>query len=193
MRMHAPKLALIARQLDDGAWQLASPAPGMFRAAVATGSYITPEDPVGTLAMLGRTLQLHVPAGVAGYITGKLLGAGALEYGAVIATLQPMAAAGTASIAATAQQSAQTAGLVFRAPTSGRFYGRAAPDKPPFVSAGDELASGATICLLEVMKTFHRVHYGGDALPERARVRDVLVKDGDDVNAGDPLLALDAL
>jgi acetyl-CoA carboxylase biotin carboxyl carrier protein len=81
-------------------------------------------------------------------------------------------------------------GLVFRAPTSGRFYGRAAPDKPPFVSAGEELAPGATICLLEVMKTFHRVTYGGAGLPERARVERVLVADGDDVSAGDPLLAL---
>ena len=83
-------------------------------------------------------------------------------------------------------------GLVFRAPTSGRFYGRSSPDKPPFVTAGDELAAGATVCLLEVMKTFHRVHYGGADLPERAKVREVLVKDGDDVSAGDALLALES-
>jgi acetyl-CoA carboxylase biotin carboxyl carrier protein len=82
-------------------------------------------------------------------------------------------------------------GLVFRAPTSGRFYGRSTPDKSPFVAAGAELATGATVCLLEVMKTFHRVAYGGADVPPRARVRAVLVADGDDVNAGDALLALD--
>jgi acetyl-CoA carboxylase biotin carboxyl carrier protein len=76
---------------------------------------------------------------------------------------------------------------VFRAPTSGRFYGRPAPDKPAFVGAGTQLAAGTTICLLEVMKTFHRVTYSGDP----ARVRAVLVADGDDVNAGDALLALE--
>jgi acetyl-CoA carboxylase biotin carboxyl carrier protein len=81
--------------------------------------------------------------------------------------------------------------MVFRAPTSGRFYGRSAPDKPPFVAPGAQLAHGATICLLEVMKTFHRVTYGGPGLPDTARVRGVLVADGDDVNAGDPLLALE--
>jgi len=77
---------------------------------------------------------------------------------------------------------------VFRAPTSGRFYGRPGPGKPAFVTAGSELVPNATICLLEVMKTFHRVTYSGD----RARVREVLVEDGADVNAGDPLLALEA-
>ena len=40
------------------------------------------------------------------------------------------------------------------------------------------------------MKTFNRVTYGGAGLPERARVEKILVADGDDVNAGDPLLAL---
>jgi acetyl-CoA carboxylase biotin carboxyl carrier protein len=85
--------------------------------------------------------------------------------------------------------SAETAaaGRAFRAPTSGRFYGRSAPDQPPFIAAGDTLTPGATICLLEVMKTFHRVTYGG----EPARVREVLIADGADVNAGDALLSLE--
>ena len=78
---------------------------------------------------------------------------------------------------------------MFRAPTSGRFYGRPTPDKPPFVSVGIELVTGATICLLEVMKTFHRVTYAGD----RARVREILVADGADVDAGAALLALDPM
>ena len=55
------------------------------------------------------------------------------------------------------------------------------------VEAGRELAPGATVCLLEVMMTFHRVTYDG----ARAKVRVLLVADGADVNQGDPLLALD--
>jgi acetyl-CoA carboxylase biotin carboxyl carrier protein len=80
-------------------------------------------------------------------------------------------------------------GLVFRAPTSGRFYGRPGPDKPAFVEVGTQLAPGTTICLLEVMKTFNRVTYAGAP----ARVRELLVAEGADVNAGDPLLALEAI
>jgi multidrug efflux pump subunit AcrA (membrane-fusion protein) len=41
------------------------------------------------------------------------------------------------------------------------------------------------------MKTFHRVTYGGSNLPDRAKVRAVLVAEGADVTAGDALLALD--
>jgi acetyl-CoA carboxylase biotin carboxyl carrier protein len=66
-------------------------------------------------------------------------------------------------------------------------YGSPSPGKPPFVARGDELSPGTTICLLEVMKTFHRVTYSG----EPARVGAVLVAEGADVNAGDPLLALE--
>ena len=84
-----------------------------------------------------------------------------------------------------------TTGLVFRAPTSGRFYSRSAPGKPAFVNVGDELGPNATVCLLEVMKTFNRVTYGGPGLPERAKVREILVADGADVTAGNPLLALE--
>jgi biotin carboxyl carrier protein len=43
------------------------------------------------------------------------------------------------------------------------------------------------VCLLEVMKTFNRVTYSG----ARVRVTELLVADGADVNAGDPLLALE--
>ncbi|MEO0323090.1 MAG: biotin/lipoyl-containing protein, partial [Myxococcota bacterium] len=82
-------------------------------------------------------------------------------------------------------------GLVFRAPLAGRFYARPTPDEPPFVAAGQEIATGATVCLLEVMKTFHRVSYGGLGLPERATVARVLVSDGDDLDEGTPILALE--
>jgi acetyl-CoA carboxylase biotin carboxyl carrier protein len=44
-----------------------------------------------------------------------------------------------------------------------------------------------------VMKTFHRVTYGGPEVPPRARVTALLVADGADVNAGDPLLALEPI
>jgi acetyl-CoA carboxylase biotin carboxyl carrier protein len=81
-------------------------------------------------------------------------------------------------------------GLTFAAPTSGRFYLRPAPGKPAFVSVDDVISAGTTVCLLEVMKTFHRVTYGGDGLPERARVVAVVPVEEADVNAGDVLLQL---
>ncbi|MDQ3338486.1 MAG: biotin/lipoyl-binding protein [Myxococcota bacterium] len=189
MRMHAKRLALIARAHGDG-WQLCAPMPGKFRPAIRAGAALDADDVIGILEVLGTSHELVVPANAAGYVTNEL-DTRVAQFGDVIVELAPGAVAGAAQKASAAKTSSKTHGLVFRAPTSGRFYGRSSPDKPAFVSAGDELATGATVCLLEVMKTFHRVHFGGADVPERARVREVLVKDGDDVNAGDALLGLD--
>ncbi len=48
-----------------------------------------------------------------------------------------------------------------------------------------------TVAIIEVMKTFNRVSFGGPGLPERVRVRAIVPRDGDDVEAGDVLLELD--
>jgi len=81
--------------------------------------------------------------------------------------------------------------IAVRAPSSGRFWARAAPDKPAFVAVGDTVTTGQTLCLLEVMKTFHRVTYAGDGLPARARVLAIRATDGDDLAADDVLVELE--
>jgi acetyl-CoA carboxylase biotin carboxyl carrier protein len=214
-RLHASRLELLVDELpadaDAGAagrrFSLRAPAPGWFRPLVGIAAWCEPGTPIGTLDVLGRIHLLVVPPNIAG-ATEELPAAdapggpspGALSPRAVayrdpivrLSTQAVAAAAARSDAAAASSPAASTAGgLVFRAPTSGRFYGRSAPDKPPFVEPGTQLAHGATICLLEVMKTFHRVTYGGAGLPGTARVSSVLVRDGDDVNAGDPLLALE--
>jgi acetyl-CoA carboxylase biotin carboxyl carrier protein len=205
-RLHAPRLDLLVDPVVDELaggpagrrWTLRSPAPGWFRPLAPLAAWCTPGTPIGALDVLGRTHLLVVPAGVAGATEPPSAGAAALSPHAVafrdpivlLSSESMTSALGPADAPATAAAPAPE-GLVFRAPTSGRFYGRSTPDKPPFVAPGTELAHGATICLLEVMKTFHRVTYGGPGLPDTARVRRVLVADGDDVNAGDPLLALE--
>lgn len=179
------KLVVVASPRDGGGWVLASPAPGVFQPAIGNGALVAGDAVVGTLEVLGRGVALVVPAQVSGHAAN--VGCKTVQFGEPLAELLPGAAVEQSASRPTPDAATSLAGPVFRAPTSGRFYGRSAPDKPPFVQAGDELAQGATVCLLEVMKTFHRVTYAGD----RARVGKVLVTDGDDVNAGDPLLALE--
>jgi acetyl-CoA carboxylase biotin carboxyl carrier protein len=209
-RLHAPELdALVAppRPSDDRAMiELRAPMPGVFVPSIAQGDLVAPGGVIGELVVLGRAITLVAPraagpaaaAGIA--VQPASPAARAVGYGDLLVALDPAislaaGARGEAPQGAKPTQPTQSTGdgLVFRAPTSGRFYGRPAPDKPPFVVAGGELAQGTTICLLEVMKTFHRVTYGGPGLPETARIRRVLVADGDDVSAGDPLLALEPL
>ena len=201
-RLHAPELTVLVIHThghtrgDRPTIELRAPSPGMFVPWIAQGDLVTPGAAIGELVVLGRASALVVPrtAGDAA-ATGIALqlppATHAVGYGDVLVALDPsLSRAADPRGEASAAVQATIDGLVFRAPTSGRFYGRSAPDKPPFVAEGTQLAAGTTICLLEVMKTFHRVTYGGPGLPETAQVRRVLVSDGDDVNAGDPLLAL---
>jgi acetyl-CoA carboxylase biotin carboxyl carrier protein len=174
--------------------EVRAPAPGWFHLLVAADHLVTQGDTIGELEILGRSIRIIAPAvrGLVKLPPGPALARRAVSYGDVLFRIATDVAIGAVDAGrADAARSAQ--GLVFRAPTSGRFYGRPGPDKPAFVQAGAELATGATVCLLEVMKTFHRVTYGGHDVPPRARVRDVLVADGADVNQGDALLALEPI
>ena len=171
----------------------------MFVPWVAEGDLVTPGSDLGELVVLGRASILVVPRsadGAAGIALRLPSAVRPVGHGDVLVELDPSlqraaSAATTATASAAAAAPGAAHGLVFHAPTSGRFYVRPAPDKPAFVAEGTRLTAGTTVCLLEVMKTFHRVTYGGPGLPDTARVRRVLVADGADVNAGDPLLALE--
>jgi len=177
----------------DALWKqdrLASPLVGWFRPALGAGDVIRAGHAIGTLDVLGNVIELVAPPAARGVVREVAPDARfAVDFDHVLYIVDPDATLGTAAAAPTATTGTATSGLVFAAPTSGRFYGRSAPDKPPFVSAGAELVTGATICLLEVMKTFHRVTYAGDP----ARVAKVLVDEGADVSAGEPLLALEPI
>jgi acetyl-CoA carboxylase biotin carboxyl carrier protein len=198
-RLHAPELAVLVGRPSGERTTIAlrAPGPGVFVPWVTQGDLVTPGSDLGELVVLGRASILVVPrseaaAGIALRLPPAVHPVG---YGDVLVELDPSlqrtAGASTAPASAAAAGADAAQGLVFHAPTSGRFYGRSAPDKPPFVTEGAQLTAGTTVCLLEVMKTFHRVTYGGPGLPDTARVRRVLVADGADVNAGDPLLALE--
>lgn len=174
--------------------ELRAPAPGYFRVLVAADHLVSPGDVIGELEVLGRITKLTAPRvrGLVKLPAGPALARRPVSYGDVLLRVTADVALG-ALAADSATTSAAAHGLVFKAPTSGRFYGRPGPDKPAFVAQGAEVSTGTTICLLEVMKTFHRVTYGGADVPPRARVREILVADGADVNQGDPLLALDPI
>jgi len=177
----APIVALL-----DGD-EVRAPAPGWFHRTVAADHLVAPGDVIGELEVLGRVTPIAAPRvrGLVRLPAGPQLARRPVAYGDVLFKVDAGGAIG--AVEAEAQAAQAVTGLVFRAPTSGRFYGRPGPDKPVFVEAGTELQPGATVCLLEVMKSFHRVTYDG----ARAKVREVLVADGADVNQGDPLLALD--
>lgn len=72
-------------------------------------------------------------------------------------------------------------------PLPGTFYRKPAPDKPEFKSAGDRVAAGDVIGLVEVMKSFNEVK--ADAA---GKIVKFLVDNEDAVMAGQPLAEIEA-
>ena len=171
------------------AWRRLRSAEG--RAAPREGSIVVPGDAAGALETLGKQQKLEIPAGVRGVVVDVYdvhAARSPVDYATVLFRVDPSVAG--AAVEAETRASASTEGLRFTAPMSGRFYHRSAPDKPVFVKAGDTIQKGKAIGLLEVMKTFNRVLYEGDDLPDTAKVVEVVPADGDDINRGDAILIL---
>jgi len=185
---------LLIVEQDGERVRLLAPNVGWFSRGAAKGQLLAPEATAGVLETLGTFVQLVVPAGVLGRITNAAPARfqEPVEYGQVLYELE---AFGGALALADAHAPAATGGLVVRAPFAGRFWQRPSPADPLFVAQAEELAAGRTVGLLEVMKTFSHVHYGGasDGLPERARVVRYAAADGAEVSAGDALLVVEAL
>lgn len=75
---------------------------------------------------------------------------------------------------------------VVRAPSVGTFYHAPDPGAPPFVSPGDHLTAGRQVGILEVMKLMTPIE-----CETAGRVTEILVGDGEPVEYGQPLIALD--
>lgn len=195
-RVSPPVLRARLAQGEDGTLRLLAPAVGLYRAAPAPGTFVGPDQALGVLEILGVTHHLLAPAGARGLVVGGARGPARrpVAFDDLLLTLDPQAAHADRTTAATPDAPGIHDGAgVFRAPTSGRLYLRPGPGKPNFVTAGAVITHGQTLALIEVMKTFSRVHYGGEGMPARARIRAILAADESDVAIGDPLLELEAV
>lgn len=180
-----------------GTTALHIPRPGLLRGMPKLGEVIGPGEICGELEVLGEHHALMVPRGARGAVTFLASDRGrakvAVGAGERIYVLDESAGGVASAVAHAGVETRAESGLVFRAPLGGRYYARPTPNDPPFVTEGAEIQSGQTVALLEVMKTFNRVRFGGPDLPERAKVLRVIPKDGDDVLTGDPLFELAAV
>jgi acetyl-CoA carboxylase biotin carboxyl carrier protein len=89
----------------------------------------------------------------------------------------PAAPAGGEPAAAAAPE-----GPVIKAPTVGTFYSSPTPDDPAFVKQGAKVSPDTTVCLIEAMKVFNPIE-----AEVSGTIVEVLVKDGDAVEFGQPL------
>ncbi len=191
------RLELIVAHGDEGRVVLKCPGVGIWRDRPLVGHLLAAGQVVGVLSTLGRDQELVVPTGVRGIIleTPSGVSGGVAAFGDALLILGEVGGElGQALETGAATTGAENDGsLVFRSSSSGRFYLRPAPDKPAFVKVGDVVDEGQTIFLLEVMKTFSRVTYGGPGLPASAKIISIEPSDGDDLDAGQVVLQLEAV
>lgn len=76
--------------------------------------------------------------------------------------------------------------ITVRSPMIGTFYRSASPDKPPFVSAGDDVAPGKVLCIIEAMKLFNEIES-----EVSGKVVKVLVENASPVEYDQPLFLIE--
>ncbi len=171
--------------LADGS--VGSPGPGIFQAAVQPGDSLEPGRHLGWLRVLGRRHAVLAPTGASGEIL-SVAASGPVEYGSSLLGFgAPTARSGAKDSSAPDDA---TEGWAVRAPIDGIFYRRASPEAEPFVEVGDRIGSGQTLGLVEVMKTFNPVQYGGAGAPDPGQILRIEVGEQQEVAAGDVLLVV---
>jgi len=76
--------------------------------------------------------------------------------------------------------------IEIKSPIIGTFYRKPSPDKPLFVSVGDIINSGDTVCIIEAMKLFNEVES-----EVSGKIVKILVEDSTPVEFDQPLFLVD--
>ncbi|MFM1744785.1 MAG: acetyl-CoA carboxylase, biotin carboxyl carrier protein [Bacteroidota bacterium] len=108
----------------------------------------------------------------------------AMPVAAPVAAAAPAPAA--AAPAAPAKASDDSKYITIKSPMIGTFYRSAGPDKPAFVSVGDEVKAGKAVCIIEAMKLFNEIES-----EVSGRIVKVLVDDAKPVEYDTPLFLVD--
>ncbi|MBQ3160980.1 MAG: acetyl-CoA carboxylase biotin carboxyl carrier protein [Oscillospiraceae bacterium] len=98
----------------------------------------------------------------------------------------PMAMAAPAPAQAAAPAAApQVSGNVVKSPIVGTFYAAASPEKPPFVTVGQQVKKGDVLMIIESMKLMNEVQSEFDGT-----VAEILVKNGEAVEFDQPIMVI---
>ncbi len=98
----------------------------------------------------------------------------------------PVAAAPSSLNVATEAEIAPTLGRTIKSPMVGTFYSAPSPDSDPFVSVGQHIKKGDSVCIVEAMKMFNKIEADIEGT-----IKQVLVNDGDPVEFDQPLFEIE--
>jgi len=190
------RLEALVEADGEGGLRVLSPGVGLYGGAPRRGEILVGGSRAGWLVTLGRTAELVLPAGATGRVAERALAdhRDPVAYGQLLLRLGPVAAgegldSGELTSAASAHGLPEGCHAVV-SPTHGMFYRRPRPDAPAYVEVGQAVEVGATLALVEVMKCFSAITYGGPGLPPRAEVVEVREADGAEVRADQVLFVV---
>jgi acetyl-CoA carboxylase biotin carboxyl carrier protein len=98
----------------------------------------------------------------------------------------PVAAHAPAAAAHADPAPAQVRGDAVKSPMVGTVYLQPEPGAEPFVKVGDSVAAGQTLMIIEAMKTMNPI-----PAPKAGKIAAILVEDGQPVEFGEPLVAIE--
>lgn len=187
-----PEIEARMTEQADGGLSVESPLVGIWSQLPSKGAILSSRGGIGQIQVGSKRYNVRVPFGTQGRVS-LIHGDGdyevAVEWGQELIRLEPLSVDGTRAEDPSTESTAGSK-LQYRSPTDGIFYGRPAPDSPPFVEVGATIEQGTPVGLVEVMKTFNQILFEDAALPSSVTVVRCLVKDGAEVQAGDPLFDL---
>lgn len=153
---------------------------------------------VRTIRQLVRLMQRYNLTAIdlgegASKIRLRRQGAGTVVHAAAMAPT-PVATALPANPVAVAASPAATPasvpaapkGVFIESPMVGTFYSASSPDTPSFVQVGSIIRPDTTVCIIEAMKVFTDIPAGLSGT-----IAEVLVKNGQPVEYGQPLYRID--
>jgi biotin carboxyl carrier protein len=192
--MNEPTLIVSVEGSETARPCVLAPAVGWWSSPPHDGAVVGPGSSVGRLRCLNREYVLRMPEGEAGTVDLETAGhVRAVAFREVLFRLRPLGeeragVPGPAAAKGGGGRDLPRGAHAVCAPTDGVFYRRPAPDAPAFVEVGSRVRAGQAVGLVEVMKTFNQIVYGGAGLPEEVEIIEVRCEDGAEVAAGQPLL-----
>jgi acetyl-CoA carboxylase biotin carboxyl carrier protein len=186
----------------DKSYVIYSPAVGIADGVPAKGVYLNPTGICFTLRVLNHRLLIQLPRQVQGRVVEQYIEdtqtpvayhqrlfklsarSEALDALGRVA-LEGQTEGGAAAVAAAEEDL-----IAVRAPSEGVFYRRPSPESPPYVEEGSPVTQGTMLGLVEVMKSFNHITYGGPTLPPHGIVAQILVQDTTEVAFGQTLFLI---
>ncbi len=173
-----------------------SPVVGRAVGVPRVGVFLNPFDVVLTIDILNERYQLRLPRDVHGRVVETFVPRALtpVAFNTPLVRLDPRALepginSEGAAVGTTpeAEQAAAEGLIEITSPTEGIFYRRSSPDVPAFVEEGAQISSGSVLGLVEVMKCFNQITYGGPGFPDKVEVAKILVEDAKEVQFGQAL------